>query len=265
MVVARLLRRGIQLSRGPSQGGLTDARRTVRPEILDALEPSDPRAIRCRRDLQRVHRLMGTFAILTRSLRRALGSPPPRGPLRLLELGAGDGSLALRLARRFAACWPSVELTVLDRQSLIAPATGIAFAHLGWTLRPLIVDALEWARAPAQQQPTHWNITLANLFLHHFEEARLRELLPAIASRCDIFVACEPRRSLAALLGAQLLPALGASRDTRHDAVVSVQAGFRRGELSRLWPQVAGHWCLQERPAGLFSHLFVAVRAVPAS
>ncbi|MGH8289172.1 MAG: methyltransferase domain-containing protein [Steroidobacteraceae bacterium] len=182
--------------------------------------------------------------------------------MHLLELGAGDGSLALSLGKRLAVRWPAAELTLLDRQALIAPATGIAFAHLDWILRPLTVDALEWARAP---QSTHWDIIFANLFLHHFEEARLRELLSAIAARCELFIACEPRRSLPALLGARLLPALGVSRETRHDALVSAQAGFRGGELSRLWPPARSGWRLEEDSRGLFSHLFVAVRDPAAS
>jgi hypothetical protein len=261
--VAWLVRRGIQLSRDSSESGLSGQRRTVRPEILDELEPADPRAIRSRRDLQRVNGFMGSSGILTRVLRHVMASCPSHTPICLLELGAGDGSLALRLARRFASGWPAAELTLLDRQALIAPATGTAFAHLGWTLRPLIQDALEWARAPTQQQlPARWNLILTNLFLHHFEEERLRELLSAVAARCDIFVACEPRRGLPASLGARLLPALGVSADTRHDAVVSVHAGFRDGELSRMWPALPDGWRLEERPAGLFSHLFVAVRGV---
>jgi len=262
--VARLLRRGIQLSRGTSRSGLTQRRRAVLPEILDELEPTDPRALRCRDDLRRVNRLMGSCAILTRGLRR--NSTPRRtdAPVRVLELGAGDGSLALRLGRRFARRWPAAELTLLDRQALVPPSMGIAFAHLGWTLRPLIVDALEWARAPMQQQAAHWDIILANLFLHHFEETSLRELLSAIASRCDIFLACEPRRGFPAVVGARLLPALGVSRETRHDALTSVRAGFRDAELSRLWPTARG-WRLEEHRSGLFSHLFVARRGPAAS
>lgn len=261
--MARIFRRGIQLSRGASQSGLTSPR-AVHPEILDQLEPADPRALRSRRDLQRVNRILGSCRILTRRLREATASRPSRTPVHLLELGAGDGSLALRLGKRFAAGWPAAELTLLDRQTLIAPETGSAFARLGWILRPLTMDALEWARAPPPRF-AHWDIIFANLFLHHFEEARLRELLSAIATRCELFLACEPRRSPPALLGARLLPALGVSRETRHDAVLSVQAGFRDTELSRLWPAARSGWRFEEGPRGPFSHLFVAVREHAAS
>jgi hypothetical protein len=45
---------------------------------------------------------------------------------------------------------------------------------------------------------------------------------------------------------------------TRYDAPVSVRAGFRGQELSRLWPQSG--WTLREQPARLFTHAFAARR-----
>ena len=259
--MARSIRRGLQLSRGAPAGRLIAGRRTVSAEILDELPATDPRAIRSRRDLQRVNRVIGSCAILTRSIRHALASVPKPSHPRILELGAGDGSLALRIAKQIAASWPAAELTLLDRQALIDERTGIAFAHLGWILRPLTVDVLEWARAPTQQPRSgRWHLALANLFLHHFEEDALRELLSAVALRCDAFIACEPRRSIPALAGSRLLPAIGVSADTRHDATTSVRAGFRGSELSRMWPAAAGSWRIEERSSGLFSHLFLAVR-----
>lgn len=259
--MGRNIRSGLQLSRGAAESRLRARRRAVGPEILDDLLPADPRAIRSRRDLQRVNRVMGSCGILSRALERALAPAPPGAPLRILELGAGDGSLALRIARRLATSWPAAELTLLDRQDLIAEATRTAFAHLGWTLRLLTVDALEWARAPTQQQlAQRWDVVLVNLFLHHFEDDGLRALLSAVADRCNALVACEPRRSLLALTGSRLMPALGVSSDTLHDAIVSVRAGFRDNELSHLWPASQARWRLEERPAGLFSHLFLASR-----
>ncbi|HEY1889008.1 MAG TPA: hypothetical protein VGG63_01275 [Steroidobacteraceae bacterium] len=239
-------------------------RREVCPEILDDLSPTDPRAIRSRRDLRRVNRVIGSCGIITRAVRRALVPAAPHRPLRILELGAGDGSLALRLARRLATRWREADITLLDRQSLVDAATAAEFARLGWVLRPLSVDVLEWARASSQQQPAHWDLVLVNLFLHHFEDGPLHELLAAVASRCDVLVACEPWRSLPAIIGSRLMPAIGVSADTLYDALASVRAGFRGSELSQLWPASGAGWKLEEHRAGLFSHLFVAARGEDA-
>jgi hypothetical protein len=47
---------------------------------------------------------------------------------------------------------------------------------------------------------------------------------------------------------------------TRNDAVASVHAGFCGDEIATRWPQTSGHWQMQERAAGLFSHSFSARR-----
>ncbi|HMJ90456.1 MAG TPA: hypothetical protein VK530_11595, partial [Candidatus Acidoferrum sp.] len=78
-----------------------------------------------------------------------------------------------------------------------------------------------------------------------------------VAARTNLFVACEPRRSALALAASRSVALVGCGPVTRHDAVVSVRAGFRSSELSALWPET-GTWRLIERRAGLFSHLFVA-------
>src|SRR3989442_156554 len=76
-------------------------------------------------------------------------------------------------------------------------------------------------------------------------------------ARTRLFIACEPRRSQAALLASRALGLLGCGRETRHDAVVSVRAGFQGRELSAAWPIITG-WELEERPSGPFGHLFMA-------
>jgi len=240
------------------------ASRRLEPEILDALAPDDPRAVRARRDLQRVNWLMGSC----RTLRRASGSLPAQSPRpwRLLELGAGDGTLLLCLARARARrsghrgsqrALPGVGLWLLDRQALLGPATRAAYEGLGWHVETLKMEVQAWIGLTAQQAG-RYDVILVNLFLHHLDEPTLRGLFAVVAQRCDRFIACEPRRAALALLGSRLLGCVGASALTRHDALASVRAGFRNAELSALWP--AGAWKLQERAAGLFSHVFVAER-----
>ncbi len=102
---------------------------------------------------------------------------------------------------------------------------------------------------------------VANLFLHHLDDASLTRLFALAAQRSRTLAACEPRRSALALAASRLLWFIGCNDVTRHDAVVSVRAGFVDGELSSLWANK--QWNLTERSAPPFSHLFVARRDAP--
>lgn len=238
--------------------------RRVQPEILDGLAANDPVAEHSRRDLQRVHRVMRTRSCLTRTLRR-LVPRLARAP-RVLELGAGDGTLLLGVARDLTPVWTKVELTALDRVGLLDATTVAEYSRYGWTAQQDVRDVLDWARdvsAPARREPPRWDVVLANLFLHHFAGDELAQLLRAIARTTDVFVACEPRRGWRALAGSHLIGGLGANAVTRTDAVLSVHAGFRDRELSSLWPDRT-RWKLQEAAFGPFSHWFCAVRAGPS-
>lgn len=233
-------------------------RRIVAPEWLDTLSPDDPRARRSRRDLRRINRLMAAPGLLAKALDALLTGAPD---VPLIELGAGDGSLALQLARRLSGRWPGLTLGLLDLQPCISDKTLAGFDALGWHVEVIRTDVFDWLAPPqsatnAAARP----IVFANLFLHHFEGARLHALLAGIARRAHAFACLEPRRSASALLGSHLLGAIGCNDVTRHDAVVSVRAGFAGKELSNGWPSEAG-WICRETPAGLFSHRFEAGRA----
>lgn len=235
--------------------------RTVSTETLDTLAAHDARAVRSRRDLRRVNRILGSRGTIIGGMRSIIERCPRDLPLHVLELGAGDGSLMLRIAQEMSASWPAVHLTLLDRVALVDAATSSAYSRLGWTVQSLNVNVLDWAALPMPSHlPARWDVIVANLFLHHFDNSLLRQLLLAVAARCNCFIACEPRRSRFALIGSYLIGAVGANSVTREDAVLSVHAGFHGAELSMVWPRDHDDWQLQEHAAGLFSHLFCAAR-----
>ena len=122
--------------------------RIVRPELLDDLAPTDPRARRSRRDFQRMHRAMGTVSILRRAIVQLRLAMPPT---HVLELGAGDGTIPLRLAQALEPRWPDVSLTVLDRYDLLSNDTREGCRQLGWNLKVLRTDALSWAKEHKSQ------------------------------------------------------------------------------------------------------------------
>lgn len=231
------------------------SKRKVEPELLDQLRADDPRAIRSRGDLRRINRLMATTRLLAHALDPLLEG---RRDARVVELGAGDGSVLLRLAQARSKRWPPITLGLLDMQPVVSANLLERYRAIGWAPEVVKADVFDWlASTPASD--TEAPVIVANLFLHHFDGQRLTDLMHGIAARARAFVCLEPRRSGTALLGSRMLGAIGCNAVTRHDAVISVRAGFDDGELSALWPRDAG-WTLTEGKAGLFSHRFVAVR-----
>ena len=239
--------------------------RIVADETLDHLAPDDPAAVRSRRDLVRVHRVMATRSILSRGWQDLVSTASSALPLRILEIGAGDGRLLLEVARSLAPRWSHVQLTLLDRQDIVSPATLAGYAELGWSAQVHIADVLTWAAQPDDEAPAstlpRWDLITTTLFLHHFEGGELDLLLAAVASRTDRFFACEPKRSWWSLTGSHLVGAIGANAVTREDAVLSVRAGFRDHEITTTWPSTGDTWHTREFDAGLFSHCFSARRA----
>ena len=225
--------------------------RRVEPEWLDQLPAQDPRAQRSRRDLVRVNALMGNAAIVARELKKS-GTGPR---FSIAEIGAGDGRFLLRVARALDV--RGVDAVLVDRKDAVTDDVRGQFAMQDWHAQTVEADVFDWLRSTPPV-----DAIVANLFLHHFETARLAEMLALAATRARIFVACEPRRSAVALNGARLIGLAGCNDVSRHDAVVSVRAGFRDGEISALWPK-GGSWALQEGARGLFSHAFVASRRAP--
>ena len=226
--------------------------RILQPELLDSLPADNPEATRSRSDLRRVNAWMGHRRILVGALQAASLT----NVRRIVELGAGDGTLALALANKLSARWPQVELTLLDQQRLVTAQTLKNFRQLGWKPRIVQSDVFDWLAAEGEPA----DILFANLFLHHFDEAGLQRILRTAAAKSACFIALEPRRQPVARLGCELLWLIGCNRVTRHDARLSVRSGFHGQELSQLWPD-ASNWTLREQSAGLFSHLFVATRA----
>lgn len=265
--------------------------RLVQPELLDELPAEDPRAICSRRDLSRLNVLMRNQATMAAALRAGANGHPPK---HIIELGAGDGDFFLRVAQRLLATrsrswplnpppapprrgadlqtradsfppwrgqgwvrsWRGVRITLVDRHSVASSITLTEFEKLGWRAESVVADVFDWAREASANTA---DVVVANLFLHHFAGAQLAGLFRAISIRARLFVGIEPRRAVWPLFCSRLLWAMGCNAITRHDAVVSVRAGFTGHELSALWP-TGDAWTLAEKPVGLFSHLFIARR-----
>lgn len=223
--------------------------RVLTPELLDSLPSNDPAAQASRRDLRRLHPLLGQIGLWTRWFAEKF---PARPPASLADLGAGDGSLlGTVLLRAYPKGGHGARIFFVDRQPVVPESTLAHLRRCNWLPTVMATDIFEWA-----EEGPPMEAALANLFLHHFDNPGITRLFSALARKTSSLAAAEPRRNHLAFLATQTLGLMGCHPVTRHDARVSVEAGFRGPELSALWP-VSG-WTLRERSAGPFTHFFSA-------
>ena len=206
------------------------------PELLDSLPPDHPDARHSRRDLRLINRAMGNHRWFARIL-----PPLLRADESALELGAGTGELGLRLAARGAA------VDGLDR----VPRPTAWPAARAWHVSDLrTFDG--YAR---------YGAVLANLILHHLSDAELATLGATLNRTARIILASEPKRSpRVQRLFALLSPLFRANRVTRHDAHVSIAAGFRVDELPCTLGLDPSRWDCRCTTTVLGAYRLVAVR-----
>jgi len=197
-------------------------KREVLPEILDHLPADDSEALRSRRDLKRINALMGNESWICRTIRHF----PEAAARGIVELGAGEGLLAARMAGVF----PASPITAYD----LAPPPPSLPPSVQWRMGDLF----------ASPPPKDGGILVANLFLHHFEKEALRDL-GAWCAGFDVIIYNEPDRAVFPhFLGSLMHPFI--NRVTRHDMHVSICAGFTLGELPPLLGLQAPHWQIRE-------------------
>ena len=200
---------------------MRELNRVIIPEILDSLNPSDPRAIRSRRDLRWIDLYLGNSRWIVRRLKKQ--TPPPA---QIIEIGAGEGDLC----RKVQTSLLSSTVTGLD---LIQRPANLP-SDIQWiggdffqTLPNIDADAC-----------------IGSLILHHFSNEALRYLGARLQSFRSLTF-CEPLRSRLPLFLSKLsCPFL--SEVTRHDMPASIRAGFIPGELPALLSLDSKKWSIRE-------------------
>lgn len=191
----------------------TAAHRLIVPELLDDAAPED--ALPSLRDLVRINRYLGGYRTL-RSLLRQVAAPQDR--FTLLDVGAASGDMG----RAILQSHPRACVTSFDYR----------IRHLSRAPLPKLVgDAFAM---PFEEGS--FDFVFSSLFLHHFEDGRVVELLrhlKRIARKAVLAIDLE-RGPLASAF----LPATAWlfrwHPITLHDGPVSVRAAFKRTELLAL-------------------------------
>ncbi|MFK7911898.1 MAG: hypothetical protein AB8F34_15055 [Akkermansiaceae bacterium] len=193
-------------------------KRVVQPELLDELDSNDPAAIRSRRDLRVINRIMRGDNWILKQLNELHNIE------RVIEIGAGEGILS----RKILKAKPSMKITAVD----LAP-------------RPKgLVEEIEWRQESAIDFDYACDAStaiVANLFIHQFENDVLRSWGENWRGVGALLLA-EPYRSIASIrMGRTMYPFV--NYVTRHDMKKSIEAGFHPGEMQSL---LGDYWAWEE-------------------
>ena len=207
--------------------------RMLTPELLDFLPADDAEAVRSRRDLVRINRILRNAAWWRNTV-----APEIAPADRVLEVGPGDGSTPLI---------DGFTVDGLDR----FPRPSHWPREAGW-------------HCLSAQSFCGWedyDVIVGNLVFHHFCPRELRELGNRMARRARIIAACEPRRGRRFQIGFGMIArAIGLGRVTRHDGHVSIAAGFRDEELPHALGLDRSAWELRVTQSATGAYRMLALR-----
>ncbi|MCC6362026.1 MAG: methyltransferase domain-containing protein [Bryobacterales bacterium] len=187
--------------------------RRIQAEFLDTA--GDEEAGGNLEDLRHINRRLGGYAILRRLMRQWY---TPADAFTMLDVGAASGDMGRALLETF----PRAVVVSIDRNARNLRDAGSP---------KLLADAFHLPFGPAS-----FDVVFSSLFLHHFEDDAVVELLGGMhaAARKAVVAVDLERHPLAKAF----LPAtrwlFGWHEITLHDGPVSVAAGFRKEELAAL-------------------------------
>jgi SAM-dependent methyltransferase len=195
-------------------------------EILDGPTPAPDRAASLA-DIERLNAWFGGHALTVRHVARALRSVPPARPVRILDVGAGAGHLAVRLVRWARAAGRPIRVIALDRD--IGPARAA-------TRRYPEIAVVSGDAAALPVRPGAVDLVVSSLVLHHLSReaavAALREM--ARAGRLGFVVNDLWRARLGVALVWLATRLVARHPISRHDGPLSVRRSYSPDEIRRL-------------------------------
>jgi hypothetical protein len=187
--------------------------RVLKPEILDTLSEDEARASLA--DLIRINRQWGGHSTLRRLLEEVV---KPGVSFSLLDVGAASGDMGSRIREWY----PKARVVSLDRiPSHLAECPGERIAG----------DAF---RLPVRENS--FDYVFSSLFLHHFDDVQVTELLSAFArvARRAVLIIDLERNPIAYYFLPWSRWLFGWDPVTVNDGAISVEAAFRPRELEEL-------------------------------
>lgn len=211
-------------------------RATSTPEIMDDHDFKGKELDTLLTDLKRVNHILGGNRALQSGLSELLKDIRPTKPLRIIDVGCGDGESLRVCAKWLRDSGRDFQLLGLDANPNIlevARERSVAYTEITYAQTDVLSE--EFYKHSG-------DIVIYSLFLHHFENEEIRRILRIGLENAKIgLVISDLERSYWAFMLFRIFGRLFVRTQTAyHDGLVSVCRGFKKNELLELATLPAG-------------------------
>ena len=204
--------------------------RSSDPEIMDDLNCKGQVVEQTLRELDVINRMLGGNDVTIDGLDRLLEDRSGNLKLTLADIGCGSGDMCMRISSWARTKGLDIQVTGIDANPyIIQYAMSNCLGTDGLTFEVMDVLGEKFSQRK-------WDIVVATLFMHHFNQTQLVNLLQVLKRQTRIgFVINDIHRHFLAYYSIRLLTRFfSRSSMVRYDAPLSVRRAFRRKELEEI-------------------------------
>lgn len=230
--------------------------RSTQEEIMDDfnLQGEEMRVLLT--DLKRVNKLLGGNSVTFAGLNHLTKDLAKSKTLSVLDIGCGDGELLRQSGNYLKKLGFDIQLIGIDANEHILIEARERSKDFENTLFHTMDVFSSETSLPA------FDIALCTLFLHHFKNNQIENLLSKLSAKARVGVVINDlERSPWAFKLFKIFSRVILKTDTaRHDGLVSVARGFKKAELIALSKAIPGHHTIKKKWA--FRHLWIINKLV---
>ncbi|AFL82164.1 methyltransferase family protein [Aequorivita sublithincola DSM 14238] len=217
--------------------------RSIQAEIMDDLDFQGEEMKHLLDDLKNVNKWLGGNSITIDGLKELLKNHPNDKILTILDIGCGDGELLRKCTDFGKKNNFNFKCIGIDfNQNILEIAENRSSNYPNLTFKKVDVF-LEEELIP------NCDIALCTLFLHHFSNEQIENLLKTILKKTEIgLIVNDLQRSKQAFFLFKIVSKLFLKTKTaRHDGLVSIARGFKKNELEAISTTISNqkstiHW-----------------------